>query len=81
VSRGAQRQRQRDRTEHRDPYRRRARRRCTRDDSRGCCATKNGSVDVDASSVRVQIDLPFLLRAVKGTIESKVNDKLNKALA
>jgi hypothetical protein len=28
----------------------------------------------------VQIDLPFLLRMLKGTIESKVNDKLNQLL-
>ncbi len=46
----------------------------------GAAKGANGSVDVDGSSVRVQIDLPFLLRAVKGTIESKVNDKLNNAL-
>ena len=47
----------------------------------GAAKGANGSVDVDGSTVRVQIDLPFLLRAIKGTIESKVNDKLNKALA
>lgn len=40
----------------------------------------SGSVDVEASNVRVQVDLPFLLRAIKGTIEGKVNEKLKAVL-
>ncbi|HZF52292.1 MAG TPA: polyhydroxyalkanoic acid system family protein [Polyangiaceae bacterium] len=46
----------------------------------GAAKGASGTVDVDASAVRVQIDLPFLLRAVKGTIESKVNKKLDDLL-
>ncbi|MDP9150797.1 MAG: polyhydroxyalkanoic acid system family protein [Myxococcota bacterium] len=45
---------------------------------RGAAKGTKGSVDVSDSEVRVQIDLPFLLRVMKGTIESKVNDKLNQ---
>jgi hypothetical protein len=30
--------------------------------------------------VRVQIDLPFLLRVLKGKVESKVNEKLDQVL-
>ena len=30
--------------------------------------------------VRVAIDLPFMLRVMKGTIEDKVNEKLNGLL-
>lgn len=46
----------------------------------GAAKGATGVVGVDASSVRVEIDLPFLLRAIKGTVESKVNDKLNELL-
>lgn len=38
----------------------------------------SGKVAVSSSDVRVEIDLPFLLKAMKGTIRSKVEDKLNK---
>ncbi len=48
--------------------------------SRGAAKGTKGSVDVTDDEVRVQIDLPFLLRVMKGTIESKVNDKLNQFL-
>jgi len=41
----------------------------------------NGTISLDDKSARVEIDLPFLMRAIKGTIETKVNDKLVKALA
>ncbi len=30
--------------------------------------------------VRVQIDLPFLLKMLKGTVESKVQEKLQQLL-
>ena len=32
------------------------------------------------NNVRVAIDLPFMLRVMKGTIEEKVNEKLNALL-
>jgi putative polyhydroxyalkanoate system protein len=50
------------------------------DAPRGAAKGTRGSVEVGDTEVRVQIDLPFLLRMLKGTIESKVNDKLNKLL-
>jgi putative polyhydroxyalkanoate system protein len=46
----------------------------------GAAKGASGTVSVDASAVHVQIDLPFLLRAIKGTIESKVNKKLDDLL-
>ncbi len=39
-----------------------------------------GTVEVTDSMVRVQIDLPFLLRVLKGKVESKVNEKLDQIL-
>jgi putative polyhydroxyalkanoate system protein len=50
------------------------------DAPRGAAKGTKGSVDVGDKEVRVQIDLPFLLRMLKGKIESKVNDKLNQLL-
>lgn len=44
----------------------------------GAAKGATGIVGVSDSDVRVEIDLPFLLRAVKGTIEGRVNDELNK---
>jgi putative polyhydroxyalkanoate system protein len=46
----------------------------------GAAKGATGTVSVDTKAVRVQIDLPFLLRAIKGTIESRVNEKLDEAL-
>ncbi len=43
----------------------------------GAAKGATGTVHVDPSAVRVEVDLPFLLRAVKGTIESKINQKLD----
>jgi putative polyhydroxyalkanoate system protein len=40
-----------------------------------------GQVTVTASEVRVEVDLPLLLRAMKGVIASKVDEKLDKVLA
>jgi putative polyhydroxyalkanoate system protein len=48
--------------------------------ARGAAKGTRGSVDVADREVRVQIDLPMLLRMLKGTIESKVNEKLNQVL-
>jgi putative polyhydroxyalkanoate system protein len=50
------------------------------DAPRGAAKGTKGSVDVGEKDVRVQIDLPFLLRMIKGTVESKVNEKLNQLL-
>jgi putative polyhydroxyalkanoate system protein len=47
----------------------------------GMAKGANGTVTCAASSIRVEIDLPFLLRPMKGTVESKVNEKLDQALA
>ena len=50
------------------------------DAPRGAAKGTKGSVDVGDKDVRVQIDLPFLLRMLKGTVESKVHEKLDKLL-
>jgi putative polyhydroxyalkanoate system protein len=39
-----------------------------------------GEVAVSDSTVRVQIDLPFLLKMLKGTVEAKVHEKLKQLL-
>ncbi len=44
----------------------------------GMAKGTTGTISVAPTSVRVEIDLPFLLRAMKGTIETKVNEKLDK---
>lgn len=36
-----------------------------------------GTIAVTDANVRTQIDLPFLLKAMKGTIEKKVEEELN----
>lgn len=48
------------------------------DASSGAAKGTKGEVIVDDKEIRVTIDLPFLLRVMKGTIEEKVNEKLNK---
>ena len=47
---------------------------------RGAAKGTKGTVAVTAGDVRVQIDLPFMLRMLKGTVEGKVNDKLSQLL-
>jgi putative polyhydroxyalkanoate system protein len=47
----------------------------------GMAKGTTGTVTCGDTSIRVEIDLPFLLRPMKGTVEGKVNDKLDKALA
>jgi hypothetical protein len=37
-------------------------------------------VRVDEAEVSVEIDLPFLLRMLKGKVESKVREKLDRLL-
>jgi putative polyhydroxyalkanoate system protein len=39
-----------------------------------------GTVSVSTSEVRVEIDLPFLMRPMKGMVEGKVNEKLDKLI-
>jgi len=39
-----------------------------------------GEVSVNEKNVRVQIDLPFLLKMLKGTVENKVHEKLRQLL-
>lgn len=46
----------------------------------GAAKGATGTVYVDPSAVRVEVDLPFLLRAVKGTIESKITHKLDELI-
>jgi putative polyhydroxyalkanoate system protein len=46
----------------------------------GAAKGASGTVYVDPKDVRVEVDLPFLLRAVKGTVESKINQKLDDLL-
>lgn len=46
----------------------------------GAAKGATGTVSVDPAIVRVEVDLPFLLRAVKGTVESKINEKLDDIL-
>ena len=47
---------------------------------RGPAKGTTGTVEVTDSIVRVQIDLPFMLRVLKGKVESKVNEKLDQVL-
>ena len=46
----------------------------------GAAKGTKGEVAVTEKYVRVAIDLPFMLRVMKGTIEAKVNEKLNGLL-
>lgn len=43
----------------------------------GVAKGAKGTVKVDATNIHVAIDLPFLLKAMKGTVETKVNEKLD----
>jgi putative polyhydroxyalkanoate system protein len=48
--------------------------------ARGAAKGTKGTVEVSDNEVRVQIDLPFLLRMLKGSVESKVNEKLGQLI-
>ena len=50
------------------------------DAPRGKAKGTRGVVAVGDNDVRVEIDLPFLLRMLKGTVESRVEDKLRELL-
>lgn len=43
----------------------------------GAAKGTKGEVGVTDKTVRVQIDLPFMLKVMKGTIEGKVKEKLD----
>lgn len=47
----------------------------------GAAKGTTGAVHVDPNDVRVEVDLPFLMRAIKGTVESKINQKLDDLLS
>jgi len=46
----------------------------------GMAGGVKGRIVLDASTVAIDIDLPLLLRAMKGSIETSVTRKLDKAL-
>lgn len=50
------------------------------DAASGAAKGTKGEVAVTDKNVRVAIDLPFMLRVMKGTIEEKVNEKLAQLL-
>lgn len=54
--------------------------RITFDAPSGKAKGATGSVSVSTSEVRVEIDLPFLLRPLKGLVEGKVKEKLDQAI-
>jgi putative polyhydroxyalkanoate system protein len=47
----------------------------------GAAKGAKGEVRVSDKDVRVLVDLPFMLRVMKGTIEDKINEKLKSLLA
>jgi putative polyhydroxyalkanoate system protein len=54
--------------------------RITFEAARGPARGSKGSVEVTDRDVRVQIDLPFLLRMLKSTVENRVREKLAELL-
>ncbi len=46
----------------------------------GAAKGTKGDVHVSDQAVRVTVDLPFMLRVMKGTIESKIHEKLDQIL-
>jgi putative polyhydroxyalkanoate system protein len=42
----------------------------------GAAKGTTGTVAVSSAEVRVAVDLPFMLRVMKGTIEEKIKEKL-----
>jgi len=43
-------------------------------------APAKGTFTVTDASVRLEIDLPFMLRPIKGKIEAKVNEEFDRSL-
>ena len=50
------------------------------DAASGAAKGTKGEITVSDKDVRVAIDLPFMLKMMKGTIEQKVTEKLNQVL-
>jgi putative polyhydroxyalkanoate system protein len=46
----------------------------------GAAKGTKGDVHVTESVVKVSVDLPFMLRVMKGTIENKIHEKLSQLL-
>ncbi|MBK7400443.1 MAG: polyhydroxyalkanoic acid system family protein [Myxococcales bacterium] len=46
----------------------------------GVAKGAKGTVAVTDSTIKVEVGLTFALKLMKGTIESKINDKLDEAL-
>ncbi len=46
----------------------------------GAAKGTKGDVQVSGEAVRVTVDLPFMLRVMKGTIENKIHEKLDQSL-
>jgi putative polyhydroxyalkanoate system protein len=46
----------------------------------GVAKGTKGNLSVTAKEVRVTVDLPFMLRVMKGSIEDKIHEKLNQLL-
>jgi putative polyhydroxyalkanoate system protein len=46
----------------------------------GAAKGTKGDVRVTDDAVRVTVDLPFMLRVMKGTIENKIHEKLDQIL-
>ncbi|MFO0676419.1 MAG: polyhydroxyalkanoic acid system family protein [Polyangiaceae bacterium] len=46
------------------------------DTPKGAAKGVKGELRVSDNDVHVLVDLPFLLRAIKGTVEDKINEKL-----
>ncbi len=46
----------------------------------GVAKGTKGNLSVTDKAVRVTVDLPFLLRVMKGSIEEKIHEKLNQLL-
>ncbi len=44
-------------------------------------APVSGTFKVSDTNIRAELDLPFLMKAMKGTIEQKINESLDKALS
>jgi putative polyhydroxyalkanoate system protein len=43
----------------------------------GAAKGAKGKVDVTDTSIRVEVDLPFMLRPLKGMVESRIREKLD----
>ena len=43
----------------------------------GAAKGSKGHVNVSDSAIRVEVDLPFMLRPLKGMVESKIKEKLD----